>query len=367
MSKALVAMSGGVDSSVALYLTLKSGAEAEGVTMRLFDKEGAAVANPQKCGGADDAADARRVCEMLGAKHEVIDYEADFKHCVIDYFVDSYMAGATPIPCIECNRNLKFGALFDEALKRGCDTVVTGHYARVIYEPSIDRYLLMRAKEPAKDQTYVLYFLGQDKLKKLRFPCGEYGKDEIRFMASAAGLPVASKKDSEDICFVPDGNYAGIIERELEASGDALPGQGNYVDSGGNVLGTHEGYYRYTVGQRKGLGIAIGSRVFVTGINPEKNEVILGTDNELYRRNVHAVRCNFTTDILPDGTRIHKGEQIRCSGKIRYGLKEAEGTLTINDDGSIDMLFDDAVRAPVRGQSLVLYVGDCCIGGGIID
>ncbi len=366
MTKVLAAMSGGVDSSVAAYLALKDGFEVVGATMRLTNP-GFDTGDVNKCGFGKDVEDAANVCATLGIPHEVKNYSADFHKCVIEHFIDTYLAGNTPIPCIECNRNLKFGALLNEAKALGCDRVITGHYANVEYDSNVDRYYLKRGADLSKDQTYVLYFLSQEQLSILDFPVGKYSKSHTREIAASIGLDVASKKDSEDICFVPDKDYAAYIESKEEEMKLNLPGPGNYIDREGNILGQHKGYYHYTVGQRKGLGIALGLRAFVTEIRPGTNEVVLGIDSELYTKNVHVNKCYIISDIMPDGSLIGEiGVPFRCSGKVRYGLKEMDCMATVNPDGSMDVVFDNEVRAAVKGQSLVIYRGDYCLGGGII-
>jgi len=367
MTKVLAAMSGGVDSSVAAYIAKKDGNEVVGVTMRLSNP-GFDSGDVNKCGFGKDIEDAAAVCSNLGIPHEVKNYEADFQKCVIKHFIDSYLAGNTPIPCIECNRNLKFGALLEEAKNLSCDRVITGHYANIEYNSEVDRYYLKRGVDLSKDQTYVLYFLSQSQLSMLDFPVGRFDKAYTREIASSIGLDVANKKDSEDICFIPDKDYAAFIEARASQSGVELPGPGNYVDRDGNILGTHKGYYHYTVGQRKGLGIALGLRAFVTEIRPSTNEVVLGIDGELYTKHAHTDKCYIISDIMPDGSKIgEKGVPFRCSGKVRYGLKEMECEAVVNSDGSMDVIFDNEVRAAVKGQSLVIYRGDYCLGGGIIS
>lgn len=367
MTKVLAAMSGGVDSSVAAYLMTKDSYEVVGVTMRL-NNPGFDTTNVNKCGFGKDIDDAKLVCDKLGISHEVIDYTADFNDCVIKHFVETYLEGSTPIPCIECNRSFKFGSLLNSAKLQGFDKVVTGHYANIEYNPLVKRYYLKRGADLSKDQTYVLYFLNQEQLSMLDFPIGKISKLKTREIAGSIGLDVASKKDSEDICFIPDKDYAKFIKSKAGEFNLSLPGPGNYIDHEGNILGQHKGYYHYTVGQRKGLGIALGLRAFVTEIRPKTNEVVLGIDANLYTKHAHVDKCYLVSDIMPDGSKIGEiGVPFECSGKIRYGLKEMDCIAIKNSDGSMDVTFDSEVRAVVKGQSLVIYRNDYCLGGGIIS
>ena len=352
--KALIAMSGGVDSSVAAYLMREAGYDCVGCTMRLFDRVPTAAgetALPE-----DRFSDAAAVAEKLGIPFEVLDCREPFRRCVMDYFAASYAAGQTPNPCLACNRHLKFGVLLDRACALGCDCVVTGHYARV-EEPREGegrRYRLLRATDPAKDQSYVLYALGQEQLAKIRFPLGAMTKTEVRAIAGAQGFVNAKKTESQDICFVPDGDYAGAVEC---LRGERFPA-GNFVDAQGRVLGRHKGIIRYTVGQRKGLGIASDRPYYVLRVCPRDNTVLLGREEDLFVREVRLTDLRMTApDCLRDG--------LRCRAKLRYRHAEQPATLRLSSDGAA-LLFDEPQRAPTAGQAAVIYEGDEVLGGGVI-
>ncbi|MBO4863622.1 MAG: tRNA 2-thiouridine(34) synthase MnmA [Eubacterium sp.] len=360
--KALVAMSGGVDSSVAAYLMKENGFLPVGVTMMLHEEDAASIVGTHSCCTPDDIEDARVVASTLGISFHVVNFLEGFRECIITDFIETYMRGETPNPCIECNRYMKFGRLFEMAEKEGCEKVVTGHYARIEYDEKSEIYRLKRAVDKTKDQTYVLYFLDQQQLSKLAFPDGEYEKTEIREIAEREGLFVASKHDSQDICFVPDGDYAGFIERNR----DDLPGEGDFLDMDGNVIGKSKGYFHYTIGQRKGLGISSTAPLYVTKIIPEKNQVILGSNDDLFTREVHAI--NFNLISMPENV-TYQGDDIlmHVTAKVRYRAKDTSGVLTLHGDKTATMLFDEPVRAVTPGQSLVVYDGEYCVGGGIIN
>ncbi len=346
--KALIAMSGGVDSSVAALLMKDY--ERVGCTMRLYDK---AESNGDKtCCSADDAQDARAVCSRLGIPFYVFNFTEDFEEKIINKFVDCYKRGLTPNPCIDCNRYMKFDKLLSRATELGCDLVVTGHYARV--EEDGEKYLLKKALDPSKDQSYVLYSLTQEQLRRIRFPLGELSKDEVRRIAAENGFINADKPDSQDICFVPDGDYAGFIERR---EGDSRPG--DFITTAGEKLGRHKGIIHYTIGQRKHLGISVGEPIYVVRINAEDNTVVLGDNSELFGTVAKVADFNWISGESPD-------QPVRCTAKTRYRHKEQPATAYPSEDGSVTVVFDEPVRAITPGQACVLYDGDTVLGGGVI-
>ena len=365
--KALIAMSGGVDSSVAAYLMKREGYMPVGVTMMLHDQDPASVYGTHSCCTPDDIEDARVVASTMGIPFHVVNFLDGFNEKIIDKFTLTYLRGETPNPCIDCNRYMKFGLLFDMADKEGCEKVVTGHYADIEEDETDHVFRLKRAKDRKKDQTYVLYFLEQSQLERLSFPVGRYEKDEIRSIAMQQSLIVASKHDSQDICFVPDGDYAGYIERNFDSevkqkTGLAeLPGKGEFLDTEGRLLGYHKGYFHYTIGQRKGLGISAPQPLYVVDIQPESNRVILGKNEELFTRTVKARDFHIISDLVPS-----EEKEYRVTGKVRYRAPDTPGTLKIYPDNTAVMVFDEPVRAVTPGQSLVIYDGEYCLGGGTI-
>ncbi len=343
-------MSGGVDSSVAALLMRRRGYECMGVTMKLFDGE----TGDKTCCSADDAMDARSVAMRLGMPFYVFNMGADFDKEVIGRFVAAYEAGQTPNPCIECNRHMKFERLLEKGRVLGCDTLATGHYARV-EQNDAGRWLLKKAADPEKDQSYVLYMLTQEQLAHIRFPLGEMTKDAVRALAEENGFLNAHKKDSQDICFVPDGDYAAFIRRY---TGRDYPA-GDFVDEAGHVLGRHEGQIAYTLGQRRGLGVSGGRRLYVCGRDMEKNTVLLGDNDRLFTCRLRARNINLIPwDALP-GT-------VRCRARIRYKHLEQPATVTQVGPDEIEVLFDEPQRAVTPGQAVVLYDGDTVLGGGTI-
>lgn len=347
----VVGMSGGVDSSVAAYLLKEQGYNVIGVTMQIWQDEGDHGEN--SCCGLTAVDDARRVADTIGIPHYVMNFREEFKEKVIDYFTREYLAGRTPNPCNACNRHIKWEALLSRARSIGADYIATGHYAR-IDRLSNGRYAIAKSVTDAKDQSYALYNLTQDQLSHTLMPCGDYTKPEIREIAERIGIPVAHKADSQEICFIPDDNHARFIE---ETTGIVSP-KGNFVDKAGNILGTHEGITKYTIGQRKGLGIAMGHPVFVCDIRPETNEVVIGENEDIFRTTLIANDINYMGyDSLSD---------IDCIGKIRYSHKGDECHVKELGDGRIEVTFANPVRAITPGQSLVLYDNDHVIGGGTI-
>ena len=353
--KGLIAMSGGVDSSVSAYLIKKSGDEAVGCTMRLFENDMIGQDILGTCCSLKDTEDARGVCGRLGIDYRIFHYEQYFEEDVIEPFVRCYEEGKTPNPCIECNRKFKFDRLYKEMENLGCDYIVTGHYARIEKDPDTGRFLLKKGIDERKDQSYVLYTMTQYQLGHTRFPLGEYTKDEVRRIALENGFVNAKKKDSQDICFVPDGDYAAFMERYRGKEYE----EGNFVDRDGNILGRHKGYIRYTTGQRKGLGIAAGIPLYVTEIRPLTNEVVLGAETDLLRRELYAEKVNLIS-------RESLDEPVRVKAKIRYRQKEQPATAVVESSGRLKVIFDEPMRAITRGQAVVLYDGDVVVGGGVI-
>jgi tRNA-specific 2-thiouridylase len=354
-TKALIAMSGGVDSSVAALLSKDAGLECVGVTMKLFDNEDVGEGADRPCCSLTDAADAARVCAEIGMPHYVFDFTKDFEEQVIAGFVSAYIAGTTPNPCIDCNRFIKYDRLFQRMKDMGFDCVVTGHYARTDYDESTGRYLLRTGLDDTKDQSYVLYALTQEQLAHTQFPLGSLTKSEARKIAEAHGFVNANKPDSQDICFVIDGDYGRFIE---SYTGNKYP-SGNFLDTDGRVIGEHHGIIHYTIGQRRGLGKAFGRPMFVCEIRPETNEIVLGEDEDLLGHVVTARDINLISVAQID-------EPMRVTAKIRYNQKAQPATVVQTGPDEITVTFDEPVRAITRGQALVLYDGDIIVGGGTI-
>ncbi|HIX64119.1 MAG TPA: tRNA 2-thiouridine(34) synthase MnmA [Candidatus Mediterraneibacter colneyensis] len=355
MSRVVVGMSGGVDSSVAAWLLKEQGYEVIGVTMQIWqDEDACSVEENGGCCGLSAVEDARRVASALGIPYYVMNFKKEFKENVIDYFTGEYLSGRTPNPCIACNRYVKWEALLDRSRAIGADYIATGHYARV-EQLGNGRYTLRCSSTPAKDQTYALYNLTQDQLRHTLMPVGAYSKDEIRSIAGKIGLAVADKPDSQDICFVPDGDYAAFIRENTDR--EIRPG--NFVTPEGKVLGQHKGIIHYTVGQRKGLGLALGYPAFVLEIRPETNEVVIGTYEESLTDTVWADQINFMS--VEDLT-----EPKRVFAKIRYNHKGAWCTAERSGD-RIVCHFEELQRAVTPGQALVLYDGEYVLGGGTIQ
>jgi len=348
-------MSGGVDSSVAACLMKEAGYDCMGVTMRLFDNEDAGISSEKSCCSLSDVEDARGVAFKLGMPFYVFNFQDKFQEKVMDRFVQAYENGCTPNPCIDCNRYLKFDHLFRRAQDLGCEYVVTGHYARVEYNDATGRYELKKAVDSNKDQSYVLYSLTQEQLAHIQFPLGGMTKPEARQLAEEHGFVNARKHDSQDICFVPNGKYTDFIERY---TGKTYP-TGNFVDAEGNVLGQHQGIIHYTVGQRKGLGVAFGEPRYVCDVRPAENEVVLGKNEDLFRRELVAGDVNWISIDYLD-------EPLRVTAKVRYKQPDRPAVVVPLDDGTIRVVFDDPQRAITRGQAVVLYNGDTVVGGGTI-
>ena len=346
--KVLVGMSGGVDSAAAALLLERAGYETAGCTLRLYSRADGG------CGSDREAEDARLAAEAMGMEFYLLDDSDTFREKVIGNFVETYCAGATPNPCIECNRCVKFTSLLRTAEKLGMDHIATGHYARVRYNENVNRWQLLRGRDSAKDQSYVLYPLSQEILSHLLLPVGEYEKSEIRAMVAERGLHNAHKKDSQDICFIPDGDYVGFLTEQ------GVPlSPGDFVDGEGKVLGRHRGQVCYTTGQRRGLGVSADRPLYVLRKNGQNNTVVLGDNEELFTRTVYARDFNWVS--LPPAD-----EPLRVTAKTRYSQREAEATLYREADGTVRAEFDEGQRAVTAGQSLVCYSGELVVGGGII-
>lgn len=360
--KALIAMSGGVDSSVAAALMCEAGYDVMGVTMKLYDNAGVGYCRANTCCTLEDTEDARQVADQLGMPYYVFNFTEDFDRQVIDRFVRTYEAGGTPNPCIDCNRYMKHEKLYHRAEALGCDVIVTGHYARIEQDPDSGRWLLRKARNLAKDQSYVLYFLTQQQLQHTRFPLGDFrSKEEVREIAEKHGFLNARKHDSQDICFVVNGDYGDFIERYTGKS--FAPGK--FVDTEGRVLGEHKGIIRYTIGQRKGLGLALPAPMYVCGKDMERNEVILTTGPALYNHALIADQFNWIPYEEP-------AQPVRVTVKTRYKAREVPATATVlrtgdgRSTGRVRVDFDTPERAVAIGQAVVLYDGDLVVGGGTI-
>lgn len=345
-----VAMSGGVDSSVAAAMLAEEGYEVIGIMMRLW-----APGRPEenRCCSPQAVADARRVCQIIGARFYLLNFEQPFRQQVVDYFRDGYLAGRTPNPCLMCNRHLKFGLLLNQALALGADCLATGHYARL--DKQNGGYRLLKAKDPAKDQSYALYMLGQRELAHVLFPNGDFTKQEVRGLAQRFGLPVAEKEESMELCFIPQGDYRQFFAAE----GVSLP-PGPILDEKDQVLGQHQGLTHYTIGQRRGLGLNGGRPLYVLDIDKERNAIIVGPEEKLGRREVFAKEMSY-----PAGRPPLAGLEV--TAKVRYRAQESPATIQPLQEGQAKLLFSQPQRAVASGQGVVLYRGEELIGGGIIE
>lgn len=346
-------MSGGVDSSLAAKLTKDMGYECVGCMMRLYDSDEADNEHSRTCCSLYDSEDARSVAYRLGIPFYVFNFIEEFKKAVIDRFVNAYESGITPNPCIDCNRYMKFDKLYTRAKELGCNTIVTGHYARI--EKENGHYLLKKGFDKAKDQSYFLYSLTQEQLAHTLFPLGNMRKSDVREIAAQNGFINAGKPDSQDICFVPDGDYAGFIERY---TGNSI-NVGDFVDQNGNVLGKHKGIIHYTVGQRKGLGLSSQRPLYVCRLCPENGDVVLGTNESLFNTEADIRDLNWISGHTPRAS-------IRCKVKMRYRQEEQWATVTPNSNGYAHISFDIPQRAISPGQAAVFYDGDVVLGGGTV-
>jgi len=355
--KVMVGMSGGVDSSVAAAVLLEQGYEVYGVTMQIWPEHSQTnKEHDNSCCSLFAVEDARTVANKLNIPYYVLNLKNEFKTNVIDYFTSEYISGRTPNPCIACNRFVKFEALLNKAISMGMDYIATGHYARIEHDSQKGRYLLKKSATDRKDQTYALYTLTQFQLSHTLMPIGEFTKEQVRKKAEELGLNVASKPDSQEICFIDDDDYAGYICSNT----DYVSRPGYFKDVYGNVLGMHKGIIHYTIGQRKGLGIALGKPMFVVDIEPDTNTVILGDSSQVFSSSLEACDVNFIS--------IDKlASEMKVKAKIRYSAKEADAVISPMPNGCVKVVFEQPQRAITPGQSVVFYDGDIVVGGGIIN
>jgi len=353
--RVIVAMSGGVDSSVAAALLHEQGYEVIGVTMQLWGKDVCASSGTRLCCSVRDSLDAKAVAKRLGIRHEVLELVETFRTHVIDYFVDSYRDGLTPNPCIACNDHIKFGSLFELADRYETPLIATGHYVRSEQEPASGRFILKRAVNPAKDQSYVLFNLTQAQLARARFPIGSLSKEQVRDIARTLGLVTAEKPDSQDVCFVRDRNKDGFLRRELKIADEPGP----IVDSAGHVLGTHQGLLGFTIGQREGIGVAAGRPLYVVAMDRTHNRLVVGSREELLQPALTAERVNWVSVLRPS-------QPVRAAVKIRSRHAAAPAWITPLEEAVVRVEFDEPQQAITPGQAAVFYDADIVIGGGWI-
>lgn len=349
--KVFVGMSGGVDSSVTAHLLKEKGYEVVGMTMKVFPGN--------KCNNGLTESEiiienAKKVCKDLGIEFVYVDLIEEFNERVVDYFMSEYVSGRTPNPCVQCNKYIKFDAFLKKALELGADYIATGHYSKI--NKVDNRYLIYRADDESKDQSYMFYNLKQHQLKHVLMPCGDYSKPQIREIAKDIGLDVHNKKDSEEICFIPDNNHGKFILNNYKGKIT----EGDFVDKSGNILGKHKGLIYYTIGQRKGLGLSFGKPAYVIDILPEKNQVIVGEEKEIFKRELIAKDFNF----IPFEKLT---EKMKVQAKIRYASKPAPATIELYGEDRLRVVFDDPQRAITKGQSVVFYLENLLLGGGVIE
>ena len=354
MNKILVAMSGGVDSAVAAYLIKSQGYDVGGITMRVWS-DGEVIGDSENPTPDVNCTDAKQIADALQMPHYTVALGESFKRCVVDKFIEDYKNGLTPNPCVECNKSIKFGKLFDMALSLSYDGIATGHYARIEQDQN-GKFYLKKAADEAKDQSYFLWSIDKNKLPYIKFPLGKYTKPQVREIAKAQGFSNAHRSDSQDICFISDGDYASFIANHSSLS---FP-SGDFLDAEGNKIGEHNGIINYTVGQRKGLGVAFGVPMFVKGKDARSNTVTLCTNEQLFGTELTATRINLLTDITFD-------TPTQVQAKIRYRHAPSAATVVRVDEDTLNVKFDIPQRAIAPGQSVVFYDGDTVLGGGIIS